>query len=98
MVQDLKSKSPGLNILAREAGLLLAAAHYQPLQGIHIPGVSNVVADKLSRAFAPPKPGAPPWQLPTALNVVVRREPPCRAENWYRTMKGPAAPSPACGG
>ena len=59
MITDLKGKSTGLNILAREAGLLLAAAHYRPLQGIHIPGVSNVVADKLSRNQGPRRGSCP---------------------------------------
>ena len=48
MLTTFKSSTPKLSLVAREIGLVVAAASYQPVTAGHVPGVANVLTDKLS--------------------------------------------------
>ena len=52
----------------------------------HLPGVSNVTPDRLSRRKAPRKPGARPWSLPSSLAHVEETKVSVRDESFYETL------------
>ena len=69
MLSKGKARSVELNVLAREFALDQALREYR-LWGLeHIPGVTNVQADALSRQFAPR-----PEPFPEALHKAVERQ------------------------
>lgn len=59
MLSKGRAKSPELNIIAREVALDQALLVYRLTFLEHIPGVTNLEADYLSRAFAPKVPVKP---------------------------------------
>lgn len=59
MLFNLSSPSEPLNIIAREVALDLASENFQLSELAHIPGLTNVAADALSRLWAPDPMGLP---------------------------------------
>ena len=87
VVTDFKGRGPGLSLLARECGLLIAGAAYAPVDGEHLPGVANGLADLLSRRFDPRKSspvGAEPM-LSSAKEIFPAR----RDAAWFRALRVP---------
>ena len=79
MLVKLKSKSHGCNIIAREIALLLGDAAFLPAVYSHIPGISNKIADELSRKYAP----GHVFSLPAVLNPECEVSPPTRHAAFY---------------
>ena len=80
LLQDLKSKAPGGNRIAREIAILLGDACYRPDVITHTPGVANVLADFLSRWMMPDKRHLP---LPQHLSNATKVSPPVRTRSFY---------------
>ena len=53
MLLNLTSSSDPLSIIAREVALDIASDNYQISELEHVPGITNVAADALSRLWAP---------------------------------------------
>ena len=75
----LSSASPSLNAVARELALDAQRREYQIHIAAHIPGISNVLPDELSRLWAPEAKPFPP-----ELAEVERVVPPPRDEHFWR--------------
>ena len=76
---DTRAKSEANNIIAREISLELGAWLYRPDEIEHIPGVTNVVPDFLSRCVAEKKDEPWPKQL---LNAEGMQRPPRDASGY----------------
>ena len=83
----VKGRSPTMNLLAREYALDIGTATYEPDIIEHIPGITNVIADALSRRTDPEC--AARWTLPTFLSNAKKIEPPVRDRSWWRTLLKP---------
>ena len=75
-----------LTLLAREMALDIADASFEPDCGSHLPGDANILADKLSRKYAP---GEEAWLLPSILESATEVFPPARSPDYYRTLSPP---------
>ena len=75
-----KPKAKGLGRIARELALDFSRCSYRPRWHEHIPGVSNVVSDKLSRRFQPGK----SFVLPEVLKHATEAKVPIRNENFFQ--------------
>ena len=53
MLSKMQPKSKSLAIVAREIALDIANAAYAPDFNEHVPGISNLMADELSRKHQP---------------------------------------------
>lgn len=78
----LKGGSKQLALIAREYALDLGQAQWRPDVVTHIPGISNVTCDVLSRKFDPNK----TFQLPSCLSSAVEVNPPDRSPDWWKTL------------
>ena len=85
LVAECKGRGAGLNLLARECALLLAASAYHPVDAEHIPGVANVVADWLSRKW---QPGHGSKAVPD-FGAATETHPPVRTAEWYLASRVP---------
>ena len=74
--------SPSLGLVARELALDISEAVYTPDIATHVPGMSNVFPDVLSREHEPGK----RFVLPDALLHVSREYVPDRGDSFYRTL------------
>ena len=85
MVLCLKpSRSTGLGLLAREMALELAEGAYKPdIAAVHNGGVTNKLADLLSREAAPGGTGDRPLVLQQSSETVILPRP----RSWYRTLR-----------
>ena len=80
--------APGkMTIIARELALDIAECVYRPDLVVHIPGVNNISADRLSRLHDQHKPAT----VPAFLSSVRRAEVPIRDSTYYRALLPPAA-------
>ena len=79
---QLKSRSQTIFRVVLEASLKLYLNRYKARAFVHIPGVTNVEADALSRLFAP-DPKVRPASLPVALEVAPVNH---RAPDFWRTQ------------
>ena len=71
-----------INLIMQEVSLAEALWDF-PLRALkHIPGLSNVTADALSRQFDPK-----PKDFPAELLAVTRAHVAHRTRKWYRTLK-----------
>ena len=80
LLQDLKSKAPGGNRVAREIAILLGDACYRPDVITHTPGIANELTDALPRRLDPTR--AKDWPIPSCLadvtpTAVPRRDASC---------------------
>ena len=86
---SLSTSSASLNVIVCEIALDTALADCALVSLTHIPGVSNTVADALSRIHSPdPK----PW--PKELDSAVRCKPPLRDGSFYLSRSPPSPPVP----
>ena len=69
-------------LIAKEIALLYSEAAHEPRIFEHVPGVANILADALSRAFEPGTDKELPPQLSGATQVHVAR----RRRSWYKTL------------
>ena len=78
------SRSPGLGLLARELALDLVEGAFKPdIAAVHIGGVTNKLADLLSREAAPGGTGVRPLVLQPSSETVILPRP----RSWYRTLR-----------
>jgi hypothetical protein len=82
MVSCMKAKTGNMSTLAREMALDIAEGLYVPNVVEHIPGVTNVVADLLSRKFQPGK----TYEMHSLLSSAVEVFPGKRDHSWWRTL------------
>jgi len=82
LLLDLRSSGKTLGLVARELALDIASALYAPSLVSHIPGISNVTSDALSRI---PMPGST-YIVPEHLTSVKRDICEVRCEKFYRTL------------
>ena len=71
LVLHCRGTTGSMGVIAREIALDIAESVYRPDLGVHIPGVMNVLADKLSRLHSPT-----PSELPACLAQIPRVSPP----------------------
>ena len=81
MIAKMQPKSKSLSVVARELALDLADATYALDFAQHVAGVTNGIADILSRRLQPGKTFALPHFLHLAKEVL----PPARNCEWWRT-------------
>ena len=81
LTRSLKATGHGPILVARELALELGDGMFAPQVAEHIPGITNLTADALSREFDPSKDET--WQLPSALAAAVRVIPARRSDSWY---------------
>ena len=77
-----KMKIKSSPLIARELALLYSRAAHEPRVFEHVPGISNSIADTLSRLC---EPGVPP-KLPPQLANATRTGTPSRSRSWYKTL------------
>ena len=79
----LRGKSRAMSLIAREYALDLGQAQWRPDVATHIPGLTNVICDTLSRRFDPNK----KFVLPALLTAAKAVLPPPRTDSWWRTLQ-----------
>jgi len=79
----LSSSSPALSLIAREIALDSVLGLYTVGVATHIPGVSNMLPDDLSRMWAPE-----PHAFPAILQGVAEHVPPERDHTFWKTVQG----------
>lgn len=82
MVAKMQPKSAALGVVARELALDLADATYALDFAQHVAGITNGIADMLSRKHDPSK----TFVLPDLLAGVPEAVPQLRDRRWWRTM------------
>ena len=88
-MSKLSSSSPGLNLIIAEIALDASSLPdgVTPVdQLVHIPGVSNIISDSLSRLYAPGD-----YQIPTILHDAVAATPSARSKSFWRTRTPPGS-------
>ena len=79
--------SAALGLIAREIAIDLAESALPPdIRASHLPGVTNTIADSLSRKFSPSSSSTCSWTLPAALTACKDRRPEARDCAFYRTL------------
>ena len=78
---NLRSKNTGVNRVAAEMALDIIDNQYAPLRLTHIPGVSNVFPDFLSRILQPDA----STEMCSELRAARRAHVPTRDGKWWRT-------------
>ena len=82
MTASMKAKAGCMSTLAREMALDIAEGLYSPNVIEHLPGVTNVIADVLSRRYQPGK----KYAVPAILAEIPEIVPETRNEQWWRSM------------
>jgi len=85
MVRKLRVKGHGLTLMSQEMALDIACSTFEPDICVHTPGVQNVIADLLSRAFEP----GYIFRVPGALMNIPRAALPIRSDPWWRSISPP---------
>ena len=78
MISELRGRGKAVNMITREVAMLFAHASYLPVHAAHLPGVSNTLADFLSRRSRPNS-----TELPAPLHGVTETHAPPRDLKWY---------------
>ncbi len=86
----LRPSSAALAIIARELAMHLIEISFPP-EAVHTPGVSHVIADKLSRVYAPGGSQVVSSGIHPALANAVHTPVPERPRSWYRTLSADPA-------
>ena len=81
----LRPSSAAQAIVARELALHLIEVSFPP-EAVHTPGVPHIIADRLSRVFAPGGSQVVNASVHLALVTAVRTDVPDRPRQWYRTL------------
>ena len=89
LAMNLKTAGRGTSIVAREMALDIASSEYRPHIAEHIPGVDNVIADALSRRFAPDY----AFVMPACLAHVPELKLADRDEAYFRTLRPQTSPA-----
>ena len=92
MMLRLRAKGAGPAPVARELALELGDGSFAPDFVGHLPGVSNVESDLLSRRLGP---AYQPWQLPVLFRNLKETHQPARPASWYYTMGLPPSAAAA---
>ena len=79
LVLKLKAQNGSMKAIAREIALIFSESSIMPAIVEHVPGMTNVVADKLSRKFEP----MAQFVLPAALEQVPEATAPIRNCDYY---------------
>ena len=79
----MRPNGPKMAIIARGLSLRLAALWFPP-DAIHTPGVAHVVADVLSRIYAPEGAKVVDKSIHPCLSSAAEVKAPKRDESWYR--------------
>ena len=79
----MQPKSSSLQLIAREIALEVGQCAYAPDLIEHIPGITNTVADTLSRHCELED----KFVLPESLRDADYVAPPVRNESWWQTMR-----------
>ena len=75
-----------LGIIAREIALDLAESPFPPdIRASHLPGITNVVANVLSRRYSPST-SSQPWTPPQCLRRSKEARPEPRGSEYFRTL------------
>ena len=82
MLTKLRGGSRPLTLIAREYALDLGRAQWKPDIVTHIPGISNVICDALSRKWEPKQ----TFKLPTSLERAGEVTPEPRPRRWWKTL------------
>ena len=81
----LKGKK-GVGLILRELALLYASGPFAPALTSHIPGITNTLADYISRWFEPGHGQELP--LPLQAAGIIRTEVPVRRRSYYLALAG----------
>ena len=73
-------------IIARELALRLVELSFPP-DAVHTPGIAHVVADELSRVYAPKGTGVVYNKIHPALEHATETLAPTRNEAWHRALQ-----------
>ena len=82
LAMHLRISGQGTGVIARELALVVGCATFRPDFFSHVPGISNVTADILSRKFAPDKEFFLPKMLSNVKETVTQE----RNRAWWRTL------------
>ena len=85
LLVKLRPSSAAQAIVARELALHLIEVSFPP-EAVHTPGVSHVIADRLSCVFAPGGSQVVNASVHPALANAVHTHVPERPRQWYRTL------------
>jgi len=83
LLSKFKAAGKGPGMIAREMALLFSEASFEPRCISHIPGISNIIADMLSRKHDPKK----SYTLPAALAHAREVFPPPRNKDYYLSLR-----------
>jgi hypothetical protein len=82
----MRPKTEGIGIIVRELAMRLVDLSFPP-DAYHTPGVSHIIADRLSRVFSPEGDGVVDTTIHPALASATLTTPPIRDRKWYRAYK-----------
>ena len=85
LLLKLRPSSAEQAIIARELALHLIEVSFPP-EAVHTPGISHVIADQLSRVFAPGGTQDAESKLHPALVNAARTAVTARPRQWYGTL------------
>mgnify|MGYP000034547704 CR=1 FL=1 len=80
LVLRMKAPAGALKAIAKEVAMVLSESPYRPASALHIPGLTNTLADALSRKF---EPGETNWILPKELEDVTEVKLTTRTADYY---------------
>ena len=80
LVLRMKAPAGALKAIAKEVAMVLSESPYRPASAMHIPGLTNTLADALSRKF---EPSDAIWVLPKELEGVTEVKLPTRTASYY---------------
>ena len=82
----MRPSNPKQAIIARELALRLVELSFPP-DAVHTPGIAHVIADELSRVYAPKGAGIVTNTIHPALEQATQTLVPKRNEAWYRAIQ-----------
>ena len=81
VLSSFSGSTHSINLIAREYALFMADGAYAPETLTHIPGITNTIADILSRRNDPQY--RENWKPPEFLASAKRVYPPIRNDSWW---------------
>ena len=86
LLVKMRPGSPAIAVIARELALRLIELSFPP-DAMHTPGIAHVLADELSRIYAPESTGDILSYRHRALTDAKLATPPARPSTWYRAYR-----------
>ena len=86
LLVKMRPGSPAIAIIAREMALRLIELSFPP-DAMHTPGIAHVLADELSRIYAPGSTSNIASYRHRALTDAKLATPPARPSTWYRAYR-----------